>query len=123
VKIQPHYVHMLPGIKTVIVLLAVNLAIASFCAQVCSTPQPVASHCPQHPHSGNTNCCDHSSKNAAMTLNVDCAAGLKSMPFHFMPQPNSSSLENPVSMTRRRFHPPDSLLRYVPIEPSTVLRV
>jgi hypothetical protein len=114
---------MVSGIKMVIVLLAANLAIASFCAQVCSTPQPAASHCPQHPHSENTNCCDHSSKDAAMTLKVDCAPGLKSMTFIFMPHLNSSSLGNPVSIIRLRFHPTDSVLRYIPTEPTTVLRV
>jgi hypothetical protein len=116
---------MRPGIKAVVLLIIVNLAIASFCVQVCSTPVPTASHCPQHPQSGNTNCCDHSSKDATLALKADSAPGLKSMTLHFMlqPQMNSSSPVNPMTSAFRRFQLPDVGLRQHKTELSTILRV
>src|SRR6478752_6088716 len=112
------------GIKAVVVFLAVNLAIASFCAQACSTPQPDLSQCPQHPHTGNTNCCDHSN-DVTMTLKVDCTAGLKSMTVLFVPplQMNSFNLRIPVASEFHRFHPPASRLSPANFELSTILRV
>jgi hypothetical protein len=114
-----------PLIKAVVLFLALNLAIASFCTQACSTPQPVASHCPQHPQSGNKNCCDHSSNDATMTVKVDCAPGLRSLSVLVMlhPQMHSSNLRIPTTIELRRFHPPDSILRHDAFALSTVLRV
>jgi hypothetical protein len=113
-KFQKQNESMNQWIRVVVLLLTVGLTISSYCAQACSLPQLAAPECPQHPHSGTPNCCEHSStdaKDATMT-------------FLFMPHPQwiSCNLPNPAIVDRpydrAEAIPPHSILG-----PSTVLRV
>src|SRR4051794_34884759 len=97
---------MHPVIRLVVLLLTVGLTISSYCAQACSLPQPAAPECPQHPHSGTPNCCEHSSTDATdATITV-----------FFMPQPRWITCNLPDPMTIADHRGPL-------FGPSTVLRV
>jgi hypothetical protein len=117
-------VHMVSLGRLVVLILVIGIFATSLCAQACSMPQTSAPECPQHHHSGNTNCCEHSSTDATIRANVDCGLGLKFMSFLFLPHPqlNASYLLNPTTL-RRRYDPLDSSLRHTCVVPSTVLRV
>jgi hypothetical protein len=106
-------------------LLVLGLAVASFCAQACSMPQPSVSECPQHHQSGTTNCCEHSSTNATITAKVDCTLGVKSTALIFVPVPYASisSLLHSGMDFHQRYGPPDSVLQSPILAPSSVLRV
>ena len=110
--------------KVVVMMLVIGLAVTSYCAQACSLPQSSASECPQH-HTGKTNCCEHSSTDAAMTAKTDCALGLKStaLIFVLVPSASNSSLLYSVMDFHQRYGPPDSVLQYSILAPSSILRV
>ena len=118
-------VHMLPLGRLVVVILVIGILATSLCAQSCNIPQSSASDCPQHHHSGNTNCCEHSSTDATMTAKVDCALGLKSTALIFIPLQSASisSLLNRDMNLRQMYGAPDSVLQYAIQAPPSVLRV
>jgi len=124
IKFQLQNVHMLPLSRIVVLTLMIGIFATSLCAQACSMPQSAAPECPQHPHSGTTNCCEHSSTDATITASVDCGLGLKFVSLVFLPHPqmNFSRLMK-STIVRRRYGPPDSILKHSVILPSTVLRV
>jgi hypothetical protein len=111
--------------KVVVMMLMIGLAVTSYCAQACSMPQPAATDCPQHHHSGNMNCCDHSSTDATMTAKVNCALSLKSTALTFVPLQSASisSLLNRGMDFHQRYNPPDSVQQYSIQAPPSVLRV
>jgi hypothetical protein len=116
---------MLPLGRLVVLILTIGIFATSLCAQACNMPQSSASECPQHPHPGNTDCCEHSSTDATMTAKVDCTLGIKSTALIFVPvqSTNISSLLNPAMDFHQRYGPPDSVLQYSILAPASVLRV
>jgi hypothetical protein len=123
-KFRTQNVHMVSLGRLVVLILVIGIFATSLCAQACSMPQTSAPECPQHPHSGTTTCCEHSSTDATITANVDCGLGLKFASFFFLPYPqlNSFHLMN-STIVFRRYGPPDLILQHSVILPSTVLRV
>ncbi len=122
---RPQNVGMVRMGKVVVMMLVIGLAVTSYCAQACSMPQSSTAECPQHQHSGNTNCCEHSSADATMTAKVDCALGIKSAALIFVPvqSTNISSLLNREMDFHQRYGPSDSVLQYSIHAPLSVLRV
>ena len=53
-------------------ILTLTVLGTAICDQACGTPLPSASDCPQHPSSGNVNCCRHTSNDAAVTSSANC---------------------------------------------------
>jgi hypothetical protein len=113
-KFQKQNESMHPMIRVVVLLLAVGLTVSSYCAQACSLPQPAAPECPQHPHSGTSNCCEHSSTDAGATMTV-----------LFMPHPQwiTCNLPNPMTIVDRPYDRAERIAPHAILGPPTVLRV
>ena len=116
---------MHPVSRVVVMLLALGLAGASYCAQACNIPQLASSECPLHHHSDDTNCCQHSSSDATMTEKVECSVQSRSAVLLFVPvQSISTTLLFDWNMgINERYGPPNSVLQYPHLTAPPVLRV